>query len=470
MTIIDYIKQYAISSPNTLALKDRTYAITYKELLHCIKQYSFSIKNTICKPNDRVLLMVTNRQKWILVFLSLLYLDCWVVPISNELSKEEKNGIREDIKATAIITDKSVLSLGKTILEEGRTVYNTKGTGGILHMTSGSTGKPKFCIRTIEGLTAEGISYRETLDIHRDDKILGVPPFYHSYALGAACMAALASGACLYTVNRFIPREILKVSHNEKITIMILVPVMAKLLCDTYMPDELNLQSLRITLVGAGAISNELYLKFLDKFHIPLLSNYGSTETGGLISRLDATPFNSIGIPMKEVEIKIVNDSSENSSLEVECEQVGELWIKCKGIFTGYLNGDPPPFDENGFFSMGDIVRVDRKGLIYIIGRKKAFINIGGKKVYPTEVEQIILQLAQIKDCVVVGIKKTSGEEAVKAYIVGSDINEEDIRIFCSSKISSYKIPSVIQFVKELHRNELGKIKYEDLESGVYGK
>lgn len=469
MTIIDYIKQYAANSPNALALKDKTNIITYKELLDYIIKYSQYIRNTICKPKDRVLLLVTNRQNWILAFLSLLYLDCWVTPISSELLEDEINSIKEDTKAASIITDQLVLPLDKIRLEESCDVYDTQGTGGILHMTSGSTGKSKFCIRTIEGLTAEGISYRETLHIHSDDKIFGVPPFYHSYALGAACMAALTSGACLYTVNSFIPREVLTIAHNEKITIMILVPIMAKLLCGTYMPYEVSLENLRISLVGAGAISKELFSHFLDKFHVPLLSNYGSTETGGFISRLSPIPFNAVGIPMKNVEIKIVNDSNGDSSVS-EIEQEGELWVKCEGMFKGYLNDSRPIFDEDGFYPMGDIVKVDEKGLVYIIGRKKVLINIGGKKVNPSEIEQVLLQLPKIKDCAVVGIQKTSGEEAVKAYIVSENIDEETIKIFCRSKISSYKTPSSIQFVKELPRNELGKIKYKDLKSELYGK
>lgn len=465
MNVIDYIRRYAKQSPDVIALEDKNGSISYKELIVYIESYSKYIAMNICKPKTVVLLCIKNKRKWVLTFLSLLYLDCWVVPISDELTESEIVEIKMITHAICSIGVEDIIGAEYLGMKLNVELYQTQGIGGILHMTSGSTGHPKFCIRTIESLTEEGLIYKNSFAISQNDKILGVPPFFHSYALGAACMASLISGANLYMADRFVPREILEIAEKNKITIMILVADMVRIIASTYIPYDINLAHIRITLVGAGAITQEVYNYFLNKFHITLLSNYGSTETGGVISRLDNEPYNAIGKPMVGVSYKILNASSREEIGEAT-EQEGELCIKSKGMFTGYLddsnnlNQEPiNVLDEEGFYSTGDIVRRDAKGMIYVVTRKKNIISVGGKKVNPLEVEKVLLQIPEIKECYVLGISTKEGREAVKAFIVGGDIKEEQIRNFCKVRLAAYKVPSIITFIDKLPRNALGKIK-----------
>ena len=337
-------------------------------------------------------------------------------------------------------------------------MFNEKSSG-ILHMTSGSTGKAKFCIRTIDNLTSEGLAFRTKLETSSIDKVLGVPPLYHSYALGAALMTALVSGSCLYTLDKFVPREVLRIVEEDRITILILVPIMAKLLCSTYTSSKSNLCSLRIALVGAGAITVDIYNSFLSKFGISLQCNYGSTETGGIVTRLKPEPRMSIGKPMEGVQIKIICENGTYVSENME----GELWVKCSSMLSGYYGIQSKCIDDDGYFPMGDIVVMDERGYLYLKGRKKNIINVGGKKVNPYEVEEVLRKIPGMKECVVIGFKKANGEEAVKAIVVSEMLTEYTIRKYCISVLSDFKVPSIIEFQNRLPRNELGKIRRKDL-------
>lgn len=459
MTVLDYLVQYAHTTPDAIALQDsKKQVITYKELLVYIINYSNYLSENLCSQGSVVVLKVTRQQDWIIAFLSLLALGCWIVPISDKLSPYELEAVIETTNAKAVLDDDNPTW---EIVKENQSPihFSLSHPCGILHMTSGSTGKPKYCIRSIESLTSEAQSFITTFAITSLDIVLSVPPLYHSFALGAALMTTLTAGACLYNIDRFVPREVLRILTEESITILLLVPIIAKMLCDTYTPWEADLSLVRIALTGAGAISEELYSSFRNKFGICLQANYGSTETGGVISRIEPEPRQSIGKVMAGVEFKIITEEGNKADVM----EVGELWIRCCGMLKGYYGTYETGIDSEGYFPMGDMVNMDTEGFLYIKGRKKSIIKVGGEKVDPFEVEEVLKQIPGMKECIVVGIRKSNDEERVKAVVVCEGLTEDLIRKHCTQKLTDYKIPAVIEFRKKLPRNELGKIKREDL-------
>lgn len=454
MTIFDYIERHAAGCPKYTALQNKDNIISYYELEKQIHFYSEFLLKNICGQGDIVLLKVEDRLQWVILFLSLLYIDCWVVPLAAESTDIQIEEIKVRTKGKILIDDEIIARADSYIISN--TPYQTKGSGGIYHMTSGSTYESKICVRELSALTNEGINYQRTLQLTAEDKILGLPPFHHSFALGAACMASIVSGACLFAVNRFVPREILEIVNREQISILVMVPVMAKLL--TKATGDLGLpHNLRIAMVGAGQISKELYTSFYNKFGISLCSNYGSTETGGVIIRMPSSNYQSIGVPMENCQIKITN------AITSEFGEEGELWVKTNSYLSEYLNEDGDMFDEEGYFSMHDIVRIDHNHELYWLGRTERMINIGGKKVNPQEVEQIIMKLPGVEECIVAGKQQKNGSEFSKAYIVGSSISEKQIREHCKLFLEPYKMPREIVFVDQIPKNAVGKIQYRVL-------
>ena len=182
-------------------------------------------------------------------------------------------------------------------------------------------------------------------------------------------------------------------------------------------------------------------------------ANYGSTESGGLISRITENPAESIGKEMEGIELKLIRQDGSEAKIGEE----GETYVKCKYMMSSYLNGRAEAFDRDGFFPMGDIMIKDADGFYYIRGRVKSLINVGGKKVNPKEVEDILLRYPGIRDCIVCKAIRTGDQEIVKAIIVGEGLSEINIRLYLRKELADYKIPSLIEFVDSIERNRLGK-------------
>lgn len=451
MTIFDYLLMHAQRSPERVALMSKKNSITYGRLLIQINAYGKYLQRNICHQGDRVILRIKERQDWFITFLSLLAIDCWVIPVPHDITDYELESVKADTKADTVI-DQYIH------LEPSEKAFPSKSyTGGILHMTSGTTGKQKYCMRNIMQLTIEGEMYQKTFQLYESDKILALPPLYHSFALGAGGMSALITGACLYTLDTFVPRRALSVIQEENITLLIMVPVMAKLLCNSYAASVGQLKSVKLSIVGAGAISKEVYEDFYQKYGITLLSNYGSTETGAIISQVKKGPYNSVGKPMEGVMIKVLDENKRPVSIGEQ----GRLWVKCPSMFTGYLGMTERSKDEEGWFPMHDIVYMNENGALFVCGREWGIINIGGQKVNPKEVEEVILSIPKVKDCVVMECR-----DKVKAFVAAEGLTAEAIRKECVLKLSNFKVPSMIEFIQNIPRNELGKVQYKVLTDG----
>lgn len=446
------VEKYVNKDNEKIALCDSKVTITYAELYKKIINNQDRLEDRGIKEGTKVILQTSDMLKYIVVFLSLLAKGCWVIPVASNMSRWELQEIMQ-ITDGIMLENMEVYFVKENDNNENSSLTIDITKTGIYHITSGTTDKPKICIRTFAALLAESESYIRTFNITEKDKLMSAAPLYHSFALGAIIFPALMSGASIYTINQFIPRKIVRMIEDYKITMLTMVPIMAKALCEMYSKKEYSLKSLRIPLVGAGVITRALDDSFFGRYGIHLMSNYGSTETGGLISRVESEPLESMGKPMYGVKIKVC-DEQKNI---VENGQEGELYIKAEGMFSGYFSIEEQSIDSDGYHPMGDIVSVNEEGYIFYKGRKKLMINIGGKKINPLEVEKILLELPNIEECAIIE-GKLGNREVIKAIIVSNIRDSESIRKYCLSKLSEYKVPNIIEYVQEIPKNNMGKI------------
>jgi long-chain acyl-CoA synthetase len=235
---------------------------------------------------------------------------------------------------------------------------------------------------------------------------------------------------------------------------------MAKSLYKTYSKRVFDLSSLRVVIVGAGKITKEIFENFYNKFGIMLSANYGSSETGGVISRLNNKLFTSIGNPMYGVKIKICDDN-ENS---VPTGQIGELYIKTPAMTPKYYNEKNHNITKDFFYKTSDMVIRDVDGNVFFQYRKKNIINIGGKKVNPVEIENVIQRLNAVTECLVLKYNKTEESEGIRAIIVGDKkLTTSQILQHCKKYLSDYKIPGMIEFREFIPKNDIGKIIFDKL-------
>lgn len=442
-----------------VALRYKEQNITYQQLYNTLAYNQKFLKDQGYKKEDVVYIQSGNQFEFVMCLLSLFSIDCWVVPIHKSVSAVEVEKVQALTGAIKLKEAEIKECTSIKEYDEMNLLIPDSNEYGVYHMTSGSTGTPKLCVRSAYNFYIEGISFKHTFSISEEEEVLSICPLEHSFAFGSALMNGMVNGFTLHIVDEFKPRSILKYIEKNKISMLIMVPAMTRMILATALRDKENyFSSLRIPLVGAGPITENVFTEFKTKFGVSLLSNYGSTETGCVISRTEAENYQSVGQPMYGVDIKVCD---ENGHMVASGEQ-GQLFVRWKGMFRGYLNQDTL-FDEDGFFSLGDLVVRDEEGNIYIKGRVNTLINIGGKKVNPIEIEKVLLSIPNVKDCKVFSTKAKWGEEIIKAYVVCKNITKIEIFEYLEDRLSEYKIPTVIEFVAEIERNTMGKVNKKSL-------
>ena len=188
---------------------------------------------------------------------------------------------------------------------------------------------------------------------------------------------------------------------------------------------------------------------------------WGLTEVScvGTTAPYTETRIGSCGYGMADTTLKVIDEDGK----EVPVGERGELCCKGTCVTMGYLNKPEATrevFDEDGWFHSGDIAVMDEDGYAYIVDRKKDMINVGGEKLFPSEVEDIMLTNPKIKDLVIIGIPDELKGEVGKAFIElkkGEGATEDEIKGFCKTRMAPYKIPAVMEFVDEIPRSASGK-------------
>ena len=192
------------------------------------------------------------------------------------------------------------------------------------------------------------------------------------------------------------------------------------------------------------------------------MEGYGLTETSPVvINSFDGIAFTGgIGIPIPGTDVEIRDGEGKPVPLGEE----GELCVRGPQVMKSYWNNPEETrlvFSADGWLCTGDMASIDDKGLITLVDRKKDMIIVSGFKVYPNEVEAVLMSHPGIIEAAVIGIPQDEGAgEQVKAFVVRRDINlsKEDIILHCRRQLTPYKVPHIIEFREELPKSPVGKI------------
>ncbi|MGH7889602.1 MAG: class I adenylate-forming enzyme family protein, partial [Thermodesulfobacteriota bacterium] len=330
--------------------------------------------------------------------------------------------------------------------------------------STGSTGKPKRVTRTHFNLIALAHNHTQTVDWTKEDRILFTVPISHTYGLGNF-IGAIKVGASIYTLSEFNRNRVLDSIERERITVFPAVPFMLSVLAETFLQKHRDLSSLKLVISAGAPLSEETSHKFHNKFGIYPRQLYGSTETGVISINLSDDiegKLDSVGRAVKNVEVIILR---ENGS-RCETNEIGEIAVKSPSMTTGYygLPDETEKAFRDGYYFTGDLGRIDDEGYLYIVGRKKLFINISGNKVDPAELEALLSQHPKVREAAIIGVNDNFGNEVVKAVIVSkSNMETKEVYEFLKGKISDFKIPRIIEFREEIPKSPTGKVLREHL-------
>ncbi len=334
-----------------------------------------------------------------------------------------------------------------------------RGRGAVLLFTSGSTGEPKGVQLEERQLlfVAHGIARHNELS--PSDRGYNPLPLFHVNAEVVGLLATLVAGATLVLDRRFHRTGFWQLLERRRITWLNAVPAMLAVLArggDFAVPD-----GLRFVRSASAPLPDAVRSALGD---VPLVVSYGMTEGA---SQITATPIHeppragSVGVPVGcEVEAR------NEEGVRLRADEIGSLWIRGAGVVSGYFAGRAADrFDGDGWLNTGDLGRVDSDGYVYLVGRSDDVINRGGEKVYPSEVEDVLLGDPRVREAVVVARPDDILHQVPVAYVIATDgdIDEPalvaELAALCASRLPRFKRPVEISVVEDVPRAPTGKVQ-----------
>ena len=330
----------------------------------------------------------------------------------------------------------------------------------VIIYTSGTTGNPKGAILTHRNLISNVGSFGAALPpASSADNVLCVLPMYHSFAWTCAVLYPLSQGASITILEAFAPKETIAAIKDTRVSIVFGVPPIYNYL--TRIGAAEDLKGVKTVVSGGAALPQKVAEQFQEKYGVPILEGYGLSEASPVVALnpFVKTKFCSIGRPLPEVQVKIVNSRGET----LPPGEIGELVVKGPNVMKGYYN---LPLEtsralRHGWLHTGDIAYQDMDGYLFIVDRLKDMIIINGENVYPREIEELLYAFPGVVEAAVIGVPDQLRGEAARAYIVMDQEHAFDrkaIRDFLQPRLAAYKVPKDIFQVEALPKNKTGKI------------
>lgn len=527
---VDLIREraYNFSDKTALTIKDKNgySACTYLDLTKKAKNFAnYMIANNMVDKGDRIALLSEARPEWAAALFATIQSGGILVPLDIKLTISELTSILSDCLPRILCVSSHYIDMAYQIKEavpsierifvvdeteneyDGtENIHKVKGdlvshlaksrnldeTAYIVY-TSGTTGSPKGVMVSFANIYSQLKDFEKILALSNDTSLVSILPLNHLLELNVGLMGMLYLCAKVTYVKSLYPKEIAAAMKDVQATHMLVVPLFAKMLKGSvekeirknpktakvfdimYSVAKFVPQSVRRIMfkqildnfggklkffISGGAPLDIETAEFFERIGIPAYQGYGLTETSPVIST--NYPHNnrngSVGRPLPWATVKIADN--------------GEILVKGHGVMQGYYNQPEKTaevIDEDGWFHTGDIGEIDKDGFLFITGRIKNMIVLGGgKKIFPEEVEAVLEKSELFKELCVLSLKIKSGNKAgteeVGAILVPADnlqakSDEELQKMFedevkrLGANLASYKVPTTIV----IHRDELPK-------------
>jgi long-chain acyl-CoA synthetase len=462
--------------------------LTYAELARSSEAFSANLADAGVQPRDNVGIVLGNSREFLIAAFGVWRHGAVVVPLNPQLREPEILKCALDCHLRAMILPTRGGSLAQTLRDKGaplehvwlcpadRDEWTYRGLAGspsrlmkcspgveitpewpaIIQYSTGSTGYPKRVTRSHANLIGEFTSVASVMRISSQERVLGVAPFFHSHGLMNSAILTLFAAGTLFIVPTFLPRDVAQLIERARITGFPGVPFMFDLLAE--MQDQHDFSSIRFALSAGAPLSEKTVGVFQEKYAIWIRPLYGTTETGVIsIRNVHGQDVLAVGKPIPGVELRIVDEQHN----PVPAGTAGRVEITSPFAASAYGNtsgNEESHFAGDAFFP-GDIGRLSADGELTLCGRHRGFINVGGSKVDPAEVETVLRSLPGVAEAVVFGIPDAAGGEKIKAVVAAPDgVSRLVVRAHCVRYLAEFKHPKIIEVRKELPKSPLGKI------------
>lgn len=337
-----------------------------------------------------------------------------------------------------------------------------------MQYTSGTTGFPKGVMLTHVNILNNGYWIGECQKFTSKDILCLPPPLFHCFGIVLGMMAVLTHGATVVMIESFDPLIVLASTQKEKCTALYGVPTMFIAELNHPMFNMFDLKSLRTGIMAGSPCPIETMREVMTKMHMREVTiAYGLTESSPVMTQTRTedpieVKVGTVGRELPGIEVKVAHPETGE---EMPVGQQGEMCCRGYNIMRGYYKNPEATaaiIDKDGWLHSGDLGVKDGDGNYRITGRIKDMIIRGGENIYPREIEEFLYQMPEVKDVQVAGVTSPKYGEEVGAFIIlhdGVSISEEDVKDYCRGKISRFKIPKYIFFMKEYPMTASGKIQ-----------
>ncbi|HEY3385770.1 MAG TPA: AMP-binding protein [Saprospiraceae bacterium] len=336
--------------------------------------------------------------------------------------------------------------------------------------TGGTTGVAKGAMLTNKNLLSNMLQIKACLDTQMkegNDITLCPLPMYHIFAFVVNCLAMMSYGSMnILVVNARDIKSVIKEFKNHKITLMTGVNSLYNVLLHEKEFLALDFSNLKVAVGGAMAVQRAVNDRWKEVTGRSLVEGYGMTEASPVVSvnPLDGSArIGTVGMPVPSTDVRIVDD---HGSLQ-PMGQPGEIQVKGPQVMLGYYNKPEETANvlRDGWLRTGDVGLLDEDGYLHVVDRIKDMIIVSGFKVFPNEVEDVIVMHPKVKECAAVGIPSDKSGECVKLYVVKKDssLSEKELLEYCKDNLTGYKMPKEIEFRESLPKTNVGKILRREL-------
>ncbi|MEM9418734.1 MAG: AMP-binding protein [Planctomycetota bacterium] len=505
MSILRKIMQKAVTHPAKVAVIDDQREYTFFKIAAGALFAAKAIEQATQK--DKIGIMLPTSGAFTIAFLGTWLAKKTPVPLNYLLSQDELAHVVADSGIDTIITAEKMI---EAITGLGIDVHALPGGVNLMKLeevsfkglpplrmppkladddlavllyTSGTSGKPKGVMLTEKNIRTNIEDSMEHAGLSKCDTFLGVLPQFHTFGLTVLTLLPLFGGGRVVYTARFNPRKIMDLMRKHRPQLFIGVPSMLGALLNVKSGSADDWKSLRYVICGGEPLPQAVYDGFKDKLGVEINEGYGLTETSPVTnwSTPENTRLHSVGLPLPNVQNFIVDDNDNLLGRDEE----GEILISAPSVMQGYyqlpeltdkviLNLDVPNDPNIGSsgirakrggstrcFRTGDIGKIDKDGYLYITGRKKEMLIIGGENVFPREIEEVLNRHETVNASAVIGrADDTRGEVAI-AFVElaeGAEFDEGALKTYCRDNMASFKVPKEIRVLDELPRNPTGKI------------
>jgi len=450
----------------------------------------------VCR-GDRVVLLGRNSDRYHECLLAVPWADAIVAPINSRWTPAEVGFALGDSAAVVLVIDevfapylaelrtqapdlRAVVVIGdgeppdgtvgfEQLIAAGAPMDDSRRGGdevfGIFY-TGGTTGRSKGVMLTHANLAASALGCLATGQfVTPGGRLLHVAPMFHLADL-ATWTASLIAGGTHVMVGEFTPAGVLAAIEQHRITDVLLVPTMMRLVADFPQTDRFDVSSLDHLIYGGSPISGGLLSRARKVFpRAGFVQAYGMTELSPVATLLLPAEHDipeltgSAGRAAPHCELRVV----DGDGAEVPRGTAGEIVVRGDHVMPGYWRRpqESAAVLRDGWLHTGDVGRIDDRGYVFVVDRIKDVIVSGGENVYSVEVENALLVHPAVAVCAAIGLADDQWGERVHALVVlapEASVTSDELREFCRRRLAGYKVPRTIEFVAALPLSAAGKV------------